>query len=160
MNLLPEEKHEYDFQMTSFVDVIFVLLSFFVLGTTFSLSERDFDLGYRQSQLSPGARMEDFPKNVRVELRRQAEGVAITIGRAQLAANDFDGIRAKLTEINMPSLEVLVLAEPDLTVDQVAKAMDAALASPMKKIAVSSLPKSGPAVAGEARDEALGIVRR
>ena len=160
MKFLPETKNEYDFQMTSFVDVIFVLLSFFVLGTTFSLSERDFDLGYRQGQLSPGARLEDFPQSVRVELRRRPEGVAISIGRAQLAANDFDGIRAKLAEINMPSLDVLVLAEPDLSVDQVAKAMDAALASPMKKISVSSLPKTGAAVAGESRGEAVGIVRR
>jgi biopolymer transport protein ExbD len=141
MKFHPEEPHEYEFQMTSFVDVIFVLLSFFVLGTTFIAAERDFDLGYREGKLSPGVRSEDFPDHVRVELRRGPDGVAITIGRAQLAANNFDGIRAKLAEINMPQLGVLMLAEPDLSVDQVAKAMDAALASPMKKISVAALAK-------------------
>ena len=65
MKFHPEEPHEYEFQMTSFVDVIFVLLSFFVLGTTFIAAERDFDLGYREGKLSPGARSEDFPDHVR-----------------------------------------------------------------------------------------------
>ena len=159
MTFAPQEKHEYEFQMTSFVDVIFVLLSFFVMGTTFVAGERDFQLGYRESRLGPGpgpgARAEDFPEQVRVELRRSPGGVAIRVGRAALADNDFDGLRAKLAEINMPALAVLVLAEDDLSVDQVARAMDAALASPMKKISVSNLARA-PA-GGAAPPEAMGV---
>lgn len=155
MTFAPQEKNEYEFQMTSFVDVIFVLLSFFVLGTTFVAAERDFELGYREGMLGPGARAEDFPEQVRVELRRAGGGVGIRVGRAALADNDFAGLRAKLTEINMPALGVLVLAEDDLSVDQVARAMDAALASPMKKISVSNLARA-PA-GGGAAPEAIGV---
>ena len=155
MTFAPQEKHEYEFQMTSFVDVIFVLLSFFVLGTTFVAAERDFELGYREGMLGPGPRAEDFPEQVRVELRRTSGGVAIRVGRATLAENDFSGIGTKLAEINMPQLGVLVLAEDDLSVDQVARAMDAALASPMKKISVSSLARA-PAAVGAAPD-AIGV---
>jgi len=151
MNFLPSAKHEYEFQMVSFVDVVFVLLSFFVLGSSFRMPERDFGLGYaeaQKAQLSPGAKAGDFPENVQVELRLKDTGVGITVGRARLADNNFDAIRAKLTEINMPSLGVLVLAEPSLSVDQVAKAMDAVLASPMKKISVAALPKPPSAKTG------------
>ena len=155
-----DEKHEYDFQMTSFVDVVFVLLSFFVLGTTFIVTERDFNLGYREGKLSPGAKAEDFPDNVRVELRRGPAGLMITIGQAKLAPNDFEGIREKLTEINMPNLSVLLLAEPNLSVDQVAKAMDAALASPMKKVAVAALVKAGSARGDVALPDGVQIANR
>jgi biopolymer transport protein ExbD len=155
MTFAPQEKHEYEFQMTSFVDVIFVLLSFFVLGTTFVAVERDFDLGYREGMLGPGPRAEDFPEQVRVELRRAVGGVAIRVGQATLPDNDFGGLKKRLDDINMPTIGVLVLAEDDLSVDQVARAMDAALASPMKKISVSNLARA-PA-GGGAAPEAIGV---
>jgi biopolymer transport protein ExbD len=141
--LLPQKDHEYEFQMVSFVDVIFVLLSFFVLGSQFKTLERDFALGYSQQPLAAGAKVEDFPESVQVELRRRGGGVAIAIGAARLKDDDFEAIRAKLSEINLPALPVLILADPDLSVDQVAKALDAALASPMKRVSVSGVRARG-----------------
>ncbi|MBE3098436.1 MAG: biopolymer transporter ExbD [Planctomycetes bacterium] len=121
------------------VDTVFSLLAFFVLGTQVALPERDFAMGYREVALARGAEAQDFPAAILVQLRATPEGVAITIGQARMPNDHFDGIRAKLAEINMPGLDVIIQADPALTVDQVARALDAALASPMKKISVSRL---------------------
>jgi biopolymer transport protein ExbD len=127
------------FQITPMVDMVFTLLAFFIMATSIGPQERDFGLGYQEAQLAPGAEAGDFPIVVPIELRAQDEGVAITVGRARLANNDFDAVRAKLTQINMPALSVVVMAEPGLTVEQVAAAVDAVLKSPMRRVSVAPL---------------------
>lgn len=126
-------------QIPAMVDVVFILLSFFIMATRFRLPERYFAMGYRRMSLSSGARAEDFPSLIPVRLARSASGVAITVGRAHLADNDYEGIRERLAEINLPSIPVVVMAEAALSVDQVAQALDAVLSSPMKQVSVSRL---------------------
>jgi biopolymer transport protein ExbD len=126
-------------EMTAMVDVVFILLSFFILATQFRLHEADVAMGYEKAALAAGGTKADFPTAVPVVLRNTPEGVAITVGQARLGTNDFDAIRKKLTEINMPSIPVTALADPSLSVDQVARALDAVLGSPMKKVSVSRL---------------------
>jgi biopolymer transport protein ExbD len=126
-------------QIVPMIDIVFTLLAFLVMATEIRAPERDFAMGYRQMQLARGAAAGDFPAAVVVQLRATAEGVAITIGQARLPNDQFDAIRAKLAEINMPGLDVVIVADPALTVDHVARAMDAALASPMKRVSVSRL---------------------
>jgi biopolymer transport protein ExbD len=138
-------------QIAPMVDTVFTLLAFFVLASQVDVLERDFALGYREAGLSRGAEARDFPAAIIVQLRQTAEGVAITMGDARLPNDQFDAIRAKLAEINMPALDVIIMAEDRLTVDHVARAMDAALASPMKKVSVSRL-----AVAGATKGPAAG----
>ena len=138
-----ESAHRQAFQMTAMVDMVFILLAFFILASEFRLFERDVSLGSREAvAIGMGAEEGDFPSAVPVRLRKGEKGVTITIGAARLAKNDFDGIRRKLTEINMPSLGVWVQADADLTVQQVARAFDAVLASPMKKISISRIEKA------------------
>jgi biopolymer transport protein ExbD len=139
---VPQEELGSLLQIAPMVDTVFSLLAFFVLATQVRIPERDFHLGYREMTLARGAVAEDFPSAVIVQLRQTADGVAITIGQARLPNDQFDGIRAKLAEINMPDLDVVLMADPDLTIDQVARAMDAALASPMKRVSVSRLTAS------------------
>lgn len=146
MNFHNAKPHEYEFQMVSMVDVIFTLLTFFVLGSEFRNLEKDFSLGYGRPLLSAGAKAEDFPKSIQFELRRRGDGVAISMGQLALGENNFDAIRDKLAEINMPSLEVQIAADGDLSIDQVARALDAALASPMKNVSVARLPGAKRAV--------------
>ena len=138
-------------QIAPMIDTVFTLLAFFVMGTQVRIPERDFAMGYRQMTLARGAAAQDFPAAIIVQLRGTTEGVGITIGQARLPNDQFDAIRTKLTEINMPDLDVVVMADPALTVEQVAGAMDAALASPMKKVSVSRLggpPQKAPAAKG------------
>jgi biopolymer transport protein ExbD len=127
------------FQITPMVDMVFTLLAFFIMATSIGPTERDFALGYQDAPPpeASGTRAGDFPQIVPIELRARGDGVAITVGRARLADNDFDAIRAKLAAINMPALAVVVMAEPGLSVQHVAAAVDAALQSPMKRVSVS-----------------------
>ena len=128
------------FQMTAMVDVVFMLLAFFVLASEFRQPERDFTTGYGEARPPvAGVSVGDFPSRIPVRLRKGETGVKISIAQASLRDNDFDGIRAKLSEINMPAIGVHVLAEAELTVEQVAQALDAVLASPMKKVSISEL---------------------
>ena len=127
-------------QMTAMVDVVFILLAFFVMASQFRLPERDFSMDCgRSGQAAEGAAAGDFPSYIPVRLRRSGAGVAITVGQARLRDDDFGGIRAKLTEINMPDIDVRIFGEEELSVGQLFVAIDAVLASPMKKVSWSAL---------------------
>lgn len=127
------------FQLPAMVDVVFILLSFFVMATQLAVLESDYAMGYQSSPLGSGASAADLPASVPVQLRRVEGGVAITIGQAALNINDFDGIRRKLEEINLPDVDVILAGDPALTVDEFARGLDAVLASPMKKVSISRL---------------------
>ena len=147
------DDREPTFQMTAMVDVVFMLLAFFVLASQFDQPERDVAMGYSEDAALPaGIRSEDLPSHIPIQLRRSGAGVAIQIGQASLRDDDFDGIQAKLSEINMPSIGVRrrftaeyklrILAEAELSVEQVTRALDAVLASPMKLVSLSKLEKT------------------
>ena len=150
MRFTPEQTEDAGdlLKAPAMVDVVFILLAFFVLATQFLVPERDFTMGHREAASGGGAVREDFPSIIPVRLMRTDAGVAITVGRARLPHDDYDAIRAKLSEINMPGIGVLILADPSLQVDHVARALDAVLASPMKKVSVAKLAVKTPAGKG------------
>ena len=146
MNLQPrhDDEDRAVLNMVPMVDVVFMLLSFFILATQFRLHERDFPMGHERAALARGSAAEDFPRTIPVRLRDTGGQVAITLGRASLGVNAFEALRAKLTEINLPQVGVTILADPTLTVEQVARAMDAVLASPMRNLSVAKAPQEAP----------------
>jgi biopolymer transport protein ExbD len=127
------------FQIAPMVDVVFILLAFFVMATEFRPSELDFDMDYRQAALSAGAEAADFPEHVSVQLLQSGTQMAIVVGHARLQGDTLSALTEKLREIGMPSIPVRVMADPSLSVGQVAAALDAVLASPMKRLSVSRL---------------------
>ena len=137
MKLLTGPSQTVELQMVAMVDVVFILLSFFVLASEFRATERDYCLGYSSAGLSPGAHREDFPKSLVIRLTPEGAAAQITVGQAKLGPDQFGAITTKLAEVNMPDLPVVIVADVNLSVDQVAKALDAALMSPMKKVSVS-----------------------
>ena len=149
MNFADADSHERQdepFQLTAMVDVVFILLSFFVMATQLRLPELDLPVSHRELSLAEGAALEDFPTRVVLTLRRAPSGqVAIRLGRAALPDNGFDEIRARLTEINLPEVPVLVQTDSALSVDEWARALDAVLASPMNKISIGLSATGGPA---------------
>ena len=138
-----EPSHEEEdelFQVTAMVDVVFILLAFFVLSVQFHGQERDLTLGYTQSDLPSGAAPEDFPPEIMVRLARGDDGaVRISVGQTILAPDGFDDLTSVLTQINVPNIPVVIAADPGLRVQQVATAMDAVLASPMNRLSLSRL---------------------
>ncbi|GMU20659.1 MAG: hypothetical protein AMXMBFR13_07560 [Phycisphaerae bacterium] len=131
--------------ITPMVDVVFNLLAFFMLATQLLSAERDFGMGYQETTAVQGAAAEDLPSNVTVHLSKTPGGVGITIGGVQLAENDFQGLRARLTEINLPRTPVVLESDPSLSIEQVCRALDAVLASPMKEVSMSRMRIAEPA---------------
>jgi len=142
MKFLPQtsDSGEELFHMTAMVDVVFILLAFFIVAAQFSRPQRDVTLD--DARLTPlaGAAAEDLPTAIPIRLfRGEAGQVRIVIGQTTLPPDAFDGITATLKRIDLPNIPVVVAPDLDLTVEQVALAMDAVLASPMKKLSLSRL---------------------
>lgn len=137
-----EEESDELFQVSAMVDVVFILLAFFVLSVQFHGGERDLTLGYQDASQSTGASSQDLPAAVRVRLGVADGGaVAIRVGQAALPDDGFDALTALLTRIDMPTIPVVIEADPALSVQQVATGMDAVLASPMKRLSLSKAPR-------------------
>ena len=138
------ERQEEPFQLTAMVDVVFILLSFFVMATQLRMPELDLPMSHQELPLSDGAALEDFPTRVILTLRRtSSEQVAIQLGQAPLPDNDFDGIRARLAEINLPKIPVLIQTDAAVSVEEWAQALDAVLSSPMNKISIGLAAEAG-----------------
>lgn len=129
--------------MTTLVDVVFILLSFFVLTAKFG-HERDVTIGADPPiQAGAAAQSGDLPERIVVRISPgELEGEPqITIGRTALPG--IPAITAKLVEIDLPAVPVVLAADERLSIDQVARAMDAVLASPMKRLSLSGLSRDG-----------------
>lgn len=122
--------------LTAMVDVVFTLLAFFVITVRFTGPERDLGLG--DATLSSGrAQAEDFPANVVVEVWPEGGGVAIRLGQLRLSTNDFPDLTARLREMDVPELPVVIAADTELPVSAVAAAIDAVLASPNQRLSLA-----------------------
>ena len=132
-----------DPQLAAMADIVFILLAFFVLTSTLRMAERDFAMGYEKQQQASGLQRSDLPRHVPLTMERRGADVIIAIGQTTLPAGDYDAITAALSEINLPELTVLLIADPALSVDAVAMAMDAVAASPMKRISLATLRTAG-----------------
>jgi len=136
-----EESKEL-FEVSAMVDVVFILLAFFVMSVQFTGGERDLVLGYQNQTQSTGATAEDLPAAVRVLFNTTESGtVAIRVGDSALPDDGFDDLTALLTQIDLPRIPVVIEADAGLTVQQVATGMDAILASPMKRLSLSPSAK-------------------
>ncbi len=130
----PDQADE-PFQMTAMVDVVFILLTFFIVSASFVGREHDLTLGNHTQALAQGAQADDFPSQIDIQLHSVVDSkVQIILGQRELALNGFEEITQWLEQINLPQVPVVVTADPTLTVEQVALALDSILASPMKKV--------------------------
>ncbi len=137
------DHHEPDselFQIAAMVDVVFILLAFFVLSVRFHSSERDLAMTHHDAG-PPSAVAQDMPSQIVVRVERDASGgVHMSLGSAVMPMNGYGALTARLTQINLPEMPVVLAADPELSVDQVAHVIEAVLASPMNKMSLSRLP--------------------
>lgn len=145
-----EEEDGELFQVAAMVDVVFILLAFFVLSVRFTGGERDLPLGYQEQSQSTGAAAQDMPAAVLVRLDATDDGaVSIRVGDAALSDNGFDELTALLKQIDLPTVPVVIEADERLSVQQVATGMDAVLASPMKRLSLGTSDRAAPGRAGQ-----------
>lgn len=138
----PSESEEPELNITPMVDLVFNLLAFFVLTAVFG-SERDLAAGAdRPTQESAASQPGDLPDRIVIRLvPAEGSGVSLTLGQAGLGIDAFDAVTAKLGEINMPGMPVVIAADRRVGVQQVARVMDAVLSSPMKRVSLSQLDR-------------------
>jgi len=137
----PEEESEDLLNLTSMIDVVFTLLAFFIITVRVFGVERDAAIGAAgkaggAAQLVKG----DLPDAVMIRLVESpsaATKLAIEIGGQHF--EDPAAITRQLSEINLPEVPVVFASSPNLTVEQVTGAVDAALQSPMKKVSLRAL---------------------
>jgi biopolymer transport protein ExbD len=137
----PEEDSEDLLNLTSMIDVVFTLLAFFIITVRVFGVERDAAIGAAgkaggAAQLVKG----DLPDAVMIRLVENpaaATKLAIEIGGQHF--EDPAAITRQLSEINLPEVPVVFASSPNLTVEQVTGAVDAALQSPMKRVSLRAL---------------------
>jgi biopolymer transport protein ExbD len=137
----PDVESEELLNLTSMIDVVFTLLAFFVITVRVFAVERDAVVSAERAPHAAGLVKGDLPQQVTIRLLNDpaTSHMRIMIGSNQF--NEPGAITKQLREINLPSVPVVFAASPDLTVEQVTSAVDAALHSPMAKV---SLRRTGP----------------
>jgi len=122
------------------VDVVMVILIFFMLGTTFVLSE-----GLLRTQLpaqtGPGGGAKVlFVPQVRIDLIRESEGQPcriLVLGR-ELTENSFEALSAflrdKVSAGADPEGRVLIAADPEVIYQHVVAAMDACIRAGLRNL--------------------------
>ena len=136
----PEEDAEDLLNLTSMIDVVFTLLAFFIITVRIFGIERDAAIGAAQ-RARAGLAKGDLPDAVLVRLLEMPGGserkMTIEIGGQQFT--EPAAITKQLGEINLPDVPVVVASAPNLTVEQVTGAVDAALQSPMRRVSLRQL---------------------
>lgn len=146
----PEMHTDEPFEMTAMVDVVFILLTFFIISAQMFGAEHDVAMRYRTNTQSQGLMQGDLPPTVVIKLRNLDEKtVGIVLGQRELLPNDYAAITQTLEQINLPQLPVVLQVQADVLIANVSKAVDAVLASPMKKISLAKSPLTVKGVAGE-----------
>ncbi len=135
----PEEDAEDLLNLTSMIDVVFTLLAFFIITVRVFGVERDAAVGAAAraaQQLVKG----DLPDAVMIRLVES--GGTTPRMNIEIGGQMFDepaAITRQLSDINLPDVPVVFASSPNLTVEQVTGAVDAALSSPMRKVSLRAL---------------------
>ena len=137
----PDEESEDLLNLTSMIDVVFTLLAFFVITVRVFGVERDAAVGAAsRSGASATLVKGDLPEAVMIKLTENpaaATKMSIEIGGQRF--DDPGASTQQLSDINLPAVPVVFASAPNLTVEQVTGAVDAALQSPMRKVSLRSL---------------------
>ena len=101
--------------MAPLIDVIFILLIFFAVSTTFVLQQRGIDL-----KLPEAATVTDAPKGVTVSID---ENRHVYLDQSRI---DMGGLKEKIGELmtQNPKLEVILQSHEDIPYNQVMQVLD------------------------------------
>ena len=126
--------------LTSMIDVVFTLLAFFIITVRVFGAERDAVVGPAGAAGKAGLEPGDLPQQIVIVLQpapTSSESSAASSMRILIGGHVYTqpaAITQQLREINLPDVQVVFASSPQLAVEQVASAVDAALVSPMKRV--------------------------
>lgn len=137
MRLEREEPEEDVLNLTPLIDMVFLLLVFFLATTTFARAEVEMDLDLPKSQAGKNDRESHL-----LVVNVMRDGSIKVDGRSVTA----DGLRQRLRAAAARDKEQAVLIRGDTSVQfgVVALALDACLGAKLSRVSVSALPEGQP----------------
>lgn len=137
MRLEREDTDEPDLNLTPLIDMVFLLLVFFLAATTFARAEVEMDLDLPRSQAGKSDRETHL---LVVNVRRDG---SIRVDGREVTA---DGLRQRLRAAAARNKDQSVLIRGDTSVQfgAVALALDACLGAKLSRVSVAAEPEGQP----------------
>jgi biopolymer transport protein ExbD len=138
MKLIEEEKEEPEINLTSLIDVVFLLLIFFMVSTTF---ERQSLLSLQLPEAST-AESQSLPELIELVITDDGR---LFVGEAQLADDRLATIRAAISAalVAQPEATLVVRADAEARHRLVVRVMDAAAAEGVEGLTIAAVEESG-----------------
>ena len=139
MNLRPRRREEPDINLTPLIDVVFLLLIFFMVSTTFR-KESDFEIELPEASQKP-----TVEESEQLELAIDAQGRYFVDGKA-LDDDRLTTLIAALKEAAGEDREqpLVIRADSETSHQAVVKAMDAAGQLGLRRLSIATLSKPVP----------------
>ena len=133
MRFLPEEQEEFSLDFTPLIDVVFLLLVFFMLSSSI-IMQSGIKINLPEAS-SKELKVQE--KEVRVALTKKGK---IYLNRKLVTLDDVRKILKQKARIN-PKMLVIIQADADVTHGKVVQIMDIAKSSGLNKLAIATRPR-------------------
>lgn len=94
-----ENSDKIELSMTALIDIVFLLLSFFIMTFKVSAQEGDFNIKMPSQGQGPQAENSDLPMKLRLKSDGQGNLVNISLNDSLSFGSDFQSLRAKIVEL-------------------------------------------------------------
>ena len=122
MGIRMKEESPFTVELTPMIDVVFLLIIFFLVATTFQRIEREISVSVPESET--GQAGEEGPEPVVVNVLPVDEGYQIVVGGNAISLDQLQSLLARRV-VNEPKTKALVRADGDLRHEQVVEVADA-----------------------------------
>ncbi|SEO52772.1 ExbD/TolR family protein [Aquisalimonas asiatica] len=136
MNLRPRRREEPEITLTPLIDVVFLMLIFFMVSATF-LNEADMELSLPEASLEPGEQAYSP-----IELAINASGDYYVDGEA-LVNQQTDTVQRALEQARegRPDAPVIIRADGRTSHQSLVTALDAAGRASIENISIATVPE-------------------
>ncbi len=134
MKFREREPETVDINVTPLIDIVFLLLIFFMVSTTF---KQEFEVGIDLPQASSEQRLEDKP----VEITIDAQG-RMAVNQQMLVNNRLDTLKQALLQVAGGRTQALVVLSADANTPHqfVIRALDAAQQAGFSRLSFATRP--------------------
>ncbi|MCC5856836.1 MAG: biopolymer transporter ExbD [Ectothiorhodospiraceae bacterium] len=135
MNLRPRRQDEPEINLTPLIDVVFLMLIFFMVSTTF-MRQADLELTLPEASQDPREQAADS-----IELAINADGQYFVNGEP-LVNTQLETVRRALEQARaeMPDAPLVIRADARSTHQSVVTAMDAAGQANISRLSIATVP--------------------
>ncbi len=135
----PEHQSRRVVQLTPLIDLMFILIIFFVTTTTFRTEERQIDVSLAATQ--SGKTME--PQRTEIVVNVKADG-GIYIGNRPMEPDELNQMLRRLVK-DFPNERVIVRGDKNVRYERVLVVIDAARSAGVKDVQIATTRKSAEA---------------